>query len=195
MLPSGPGVAMVRGHHDKPVPPVPHIRPSVPADLPAIQAIYAHHVLTGLASFEEIPPDVAELARRRLDVTGRGLPHLVAEVDGEVAGFAYAGPYRSRPAYGYSVENSIYVAADMTGHGIGRALLQRLIELCAEAGARQMVAVIGDSDNTASIGLHEVMGFNRVGLLPSIGFKFGRWVDSVLMQRPLGDGDTSPPES
>jgi len=155
MLPSGPGAAMVRGHHDKPVPP----------------------------------------ARRRLDVTGRGLPHLVAEVDGTVAGFAYAGPYRSRPAYGYSVENSIYVAADMTGHGIGRALLQRLIDLCAEAGARQMVAVIGDSANTASIGLHEAMGFARTGLLPSVGFKFGRWVDSVLMQRSLGKGDKTLPES
>lgn len=169
------------------------IRPSTADDLPAIQAIYAHHVLHGIASFEEVPPDAAELGRRRADVLARGLPHLVAERDGAVVGFAYAGPYRTRPAYRHTVEDSVYVAHGLSGGGVGRALLERVVALCEAAGCRQMVAVIGDSGNNGSIRLHESLGFTRVGLLPSIGFKLGRWVDSVLMQRALGPGDTVPP--
>ena len=171
------------------------IRPSLPGDLAAVRDIYAHHVLHGLASFEEVPPDLAELARRRDDVLARGLPHLVAEAAGGrgVVGFAYAGPYRPRPAYRHTVEDSVYLAPDQAGRGIGRALLGRLIALCEAAGRRQMVAVIGDSGNAPSIGLHAALGFRRVGLLPSVGFKFGRWVDIVIMQRPLGPGDATLP--
>lgn len=169
------------------------IRPSTPDDLPAIQAIYAHHVLHGIASFEEVPPDAAELGRRRADVLARGLPHVVAERGGAVIGFAYAGPYRTRPAYRHTVEDSVYVAHGLAGGGVGRALLERVVALCEAAGCRQMVAVIGDSGNAGSIRLHESLGFQRVGLLPSVGFKLGRWVDSVLMQRALGAGDSVPP--
>lgn len=170
------------------------IRPSAPEDLPALHGIYAHHVLNGVGSFETEPPDEDELARRRMDVLARGLPHLVAESDGTVVGFAYAGPYRTRPAYRHTAEDSIYVAHDRGGAGIGRALLGRVLELCGERGVRQMVAVIGDSGNAGSIRLHESLGFRRVGLLPSVGYKHGRWVDSVLMQRALGAGDVTPPD-
>ena len=165
------------------------IRASRPEDLPAIREIYAHHVLHGLASFEITPPDLAELARRRDDVLARGLPHLVAVRDGQVSGYAYAAPYRPRPAYRYTVEDSVYVAPDQVGRGVGRALLGRMIELCEAAGYRQMVAVIGDRGNGPSIGLHAALGFAQVGLLPSVGLKFGRWVDIVIMQRALGPGD------
>jgi L-amino acid N-acyltransferase YncA len=170
------------------------VRPSREADLPGIAAIYAHHVRFGLGSFEEEPPDVAELARRRDEVLARHLPYLVA-VDraAVVLGYAYAAPYRARSAYRFSLEDSIYVAPDATRHGIGLALLGALIERCAALGYRQMVAVIGDSGNAASIGLHERLGFRRVGLLPAIGFKHGGWVDSVLMQRALGPGATTAP--
>ena len=170
------------------------IRPSREADLPAVQAIYAHHVLYGLATFEEVPPDAAELARRRAELLARGLPHLVAEMEGQVVGYAYAGPYRPRPAYRNTVEDSVYLAPDRVGRGIGRALLGRLIGLCEAAGHRQMVAVIGDSGNAPSIRVHEALGFARVGLLTSVGFKLGRWVDTVIMQRPLGPGDATPPD-
>ena len=162
------------------------VRLSTEADLPAIQAIYAHHVLTGLASFEELPPDLAEMARRRAELSARGLPHLVAEADGRVLGYAYAGPYRARIAYRFTVEDSVYVAPDATGRGLGRLLLARLIADCEALGARQMVAVIGDSGNAASIGLHRALGFEHTGTLRDVGSKFGRWVDTVLMQRPLG---------
>jgi phosphinothricin acetyltransferase len=165
------------------------IRASRPEDLPAIREIYAHHVLHGLASFEITPPDLAELARRRDDVLARGLPHLVAVRDGQVSGYAYAAPYRPRPAYRYTVEDSVYVAPDQVGRGVGRALLGCMIELCEAAGYRQMVAVIGDRGNGPSIGLHAALGFAQVGLLPSVGLKFGRWVDIVIMQRALGPGD------
>jgi phosphinothricin acetyltransferase len=164
------------------------IRPAIAADMAQIQAIYAHHVRAGLASFELEPPTIAEMTRRHGDVVSRGLPYLVAELDERLLGFGYAGPYRARPAYRYTVENSIYVAEDSRGHGVGRAVLSAVIERCRELGYRQMVAVIGDSANAASIGLHKALGFQHVGLLPAVGFKFGRWVDSVLMQRPLGDG-------
>lgn len=170
------------------------VRPSCAADIGAIQAIYAHHVLHGLASFEEVPPDAAELAQRREAIVGRGLPYLVAVIGGEVAGYAYAGPYRARSAYRHTLEDSVYVAECRHGQGVGRALLTRLIAECERAGARQLVAVIGDSGNAGSIGLHAALGFRHAGLLPSIGFKHGRWVDSVLMQRPLGDGDGTLPE-
>ena len=173
----------------------PTVRDSVDGDVPAIQAIYAHHVLHGLASFEEVPPDAAEIARRRGDVLARGLPYLVAELDGAVVGYAYASPFRTRVAYRYSLENSVYVAAGLVGRGVGRALLTVLIPRCEAAGYRQMVAVIGDSANDASIRLHAAFGFERVGLLPAVGFKFGRWVDSVLMQRPLGPGEGTPPDT
>jgi len=169
------------------------LRPATDGDVARITAIYADHVLTGLASFEVTPPDSPEMARRRVDVLARGLPFVVAELAGAVVGYAYAAPYRLRPAYDYTVEDSIYVQREAFGRGVGRRLLARLIADCAAGGYRQMVAVIGDSGNQASIALHEACGFTRVGLLPSVGFKFGRWVDSVLMQRPLGAGDAALP--
>jgi L-amino acid N-acyltransferase YncA len=175
----------------------------VEADLshvPALQAIYAHWVTTGLASFEEIPPDIAEMDRRRCEVQARGLPYLAA-VEGRalfgfaptVLGFAYVGPYRTRPAYRYTVEDSVYVAPGAHGRGVGRALLGRLIAQAQARNLRQMVAIIGDSANHASIGLHEALGFERTGVLRSVGFKHGRWVDSVVMQRALGAGDAALP--
>ena len=169
------------------------MRPAAPADLEAVHAIYAHHVLHGLASFEEVPPPRDELARRYQDVVGRGLPWLIAEAGGAVAGYGYCAPYRSRPAYRYALEDSVYVRQDMQGGGIGRAILAELIRRCEALGYRQLVAVIGDSGHAASINLHAALGFLRVGTLRSVGFKLGRWVDSVVMQRPLGPGDASPP--
>jgi L-amino acid N-acyltransferase YncA len=162
-------------------------------DLPAIQAIYAHHVLHGLASFEEAPPSVQELERRYHDVIGRGLPYIVAETGGAVGGYGYCSPYRARSAYRYALEDSIYIRHDMTGRGIGKRLLEELIRRCEGLGYRQVIAVIGDSANAASIGVHAACGFVRVGTLRSVGFKFGRWVDSVFMQRPLGPGDATKP--
>ena len=164
------------------------IRPALDADLLAIQAIYAHHVLTGLATFEINPPGVEEIARRRSDILGRGLPYLVAEIDGAVAGYAYAGAYRPRPAYQYTVEDSVYIHPGHQRRGLGRMLLTELISRCQAADRRQMIAVIGDSANAASIKLHEAMGFRHVGVLEGVGFKFGRWVDTVLMQRTLNSG-------
>ena len=170
------------------------IRPAVEADFPKITEIYAHHVLNGLASFEIVPPSEAEMLERFGALAAKGLPYLVAEADGSITGFAYAGPYRPRPAYRFSVENSVYLAPGMAGRGIGKALLKEVISICEALGYRQMIAVIGDSANTASIALHASLGFERAGIFKSVGFKAGRWVDSVLMQRPLGDGDTSLPE-
>jgi L-amino acid N-acyltransferase YncA len=164
------------------------VRPSTGADVAAITRIYAHHVLHGLASFEEVPPDAAELASRRTSVLRHGLPYLVAEQEGEVAGYCYAAPYRTRSAYRFTIEDSVYVAPDHVGEGIGRALLSKLIALCEHGPWRQMIAVIGDSENFASIGLHRAEGFQMIGTHPAVGFKFGRWVDSVLMQRELGEG-------
>ena len=169
------------------------VRASRERDLAAITAIYSHHVLHGLASFEVEPPDAAEMARRRADVLARGLPYLVAEQDGRVAGYAYAAPYRMRPAYRYTLENSVYIDPGILGRGAGRVLLEALVEACARAGYRQLLAVIGASANSASIGLHAACGFKQVGLLPGVGFKFGRWVDSVLMQKELGEGERSAP--
>ena len=169
------------------------IRDAADADLPAIHTIYTHHVLFGLGSFEEIPPDLAEMRRRRDDVLARDLPYIVANLDRRVAGYAYAGPYRTRSAYRYTVEDSIYVSPDFHRRGVGRTLLAELVTRCTALGYRQMVAVIGDSANGGSIGVHAAHGFVQVALLPAIGYKFGRWVDGVLMQRPLGEGQTTLP--
>ena len=169
--------------------------PATAADIPAIQRIYAHHVLHGFASFEEVPPDAVELTRRWSAIVEAGLPYVCAvdSVAAQVLGYAYAGPYRPRSAYRFCVEDSIYLAPEATGRGIGRRLLEHLIERCTEIGKRQMVAVIGDSANHASVGLHHACGFRPVGTFEAIGFKHGRWVDSVLMQRPLGPGAASLP--
>jgi len=171
----------------------PLVRAAHPTDMPAVADIYAYHVRHGLASFELEPPDAAEMARRHTYVIGLGLPYLVAELDGRVVGYAYVAPYRTRPAYRYTVENSVYIHRDFLGSGVGSALLPQLIETCVAAGCRQMLAIIGDSGNESSITLHRKFGFSRVGLLPAVGWKFGRWVDSVLMQRELGAGSGQPP--
>jgi phosphinothricin acetyltransferase len=169
------------------------VRPATPDDIPAIQAIYSHHVLNGLASFEEAPPPVEEMRRRFEDITGRGLPYLVADFGGKVAGYGYCALYRARSAYRYALEDSVYVRQDAHGKGIGTALLAELIRRCEALGYRQLIAIIGDSGHDASIALHASLGFLRVGTLRSVGFKFGRWVDSVFMQRPLGRGDATRP--
>lgn len=170
------------------------VRASTEADVARCAEIYGHHVLHGTASFEETPPDLAEMKKRRAAVLDLGLPYIVAEKEGRLLGYAYAGTYRPRPAYRYSVENSIYIDETAVGQGVGRALLPPLIDLCTQAGRRQMVAIIGDSQHMASIKLHEACGFEMVGTFKSIGFKFGRWLDSVLMQRALGTGDTAAPD-
>jgi L-amino acid N-acyltransferase YncA len=169
------------------------IRPCEESDIAAITAIYAHHVLNGLASFEIDPPGEDEMRRRRLDIVNRGFPYLVAEQAGEVVGYAYASPYRLRPGYRYTAENSVYLHPAWTGRGIGRQLMSVLLAQCEACGLRQVVAVIGDSANHASIALHRGLGFAMVGTIRSAGFKFGRWVDTVLMQRSLGDSDRTPP--
>lgn len=171
------------------------IRPSKDSDLPAIQAIYAIAVLEGTGTFETEVPEVAELARRRAEVLGRGLPWLVAEVDGRVLGYAYANYFRPRLAYRFCLEDSIYLHPDSQGQGIGRLLLAELIARCEALGARQMLAVIGDSQNAGSIGVHTALGFEHTGVLKNSGWKFGRWLDVVLMQRPLGQGSQTSPEA
>ncbi len=171
------------------------IRPATPADLPDIQRIYGHHVTTGFASFEEVAPDLAEMTRRYTALIEAGFPYLVAELGDRVVGYTYCGPYRPRPAYRYSVENSVYLAPESARKGIGRMLLSALIERATALGKRQMVAVIGDSANHGSIGLHTALGFRMVGVIEGAGFKHGRWVDSVLMQRALGPGLTQPPDA
>jgi L-amino acid N-acyltransferase YncA len=169
------------------------VRAAAQGDFPAIHSIYAHHVLHGLASFEEVPPDAAELRRRHGEITALGLPYLVAVEGREVLGYGYCALYRSRSAYRFALEDSIYVRDGQQGKGIGSRLLGELLRLCEGLGYRQVIAVIGDSANAASIGVHARHGFVRVGTLRSTGWKFGRWVDSVLMQRPLGRGDGTPP--
>ena len=165
------------------------VRDAREKDMTAVQPIYARHVLQGLASFEEVPPSLEELVARRHGVLAQGLPYLVAEMEGRVVGYSYATAYRPRPAYRYTVEDSVYVAPDMGGRGIGRLLLEELIARCEAGPWRQMLAVIGNSGNAGSIALHRRLGFSEVGVLTSVGFKFGRWVDTVLMQRPLGIGN------
>ena len=170
------------------------VRPSADADVPDIARIYGHHVLRGLASFEEVAPAVEEMARRRADILSKGFPYLVAEEAGQVVGYAYCSAHRPRSGYRFSVEDSIYVAPGRGGAGIGSLLLPRLVDAATALGARQMIAVIGDSANHGSIRLHARFGFRHAGTLEAIGFKLGRWVDSVLMQRALGEGaSTLPP--
>jgi L-amino acid N-acyltransferase YncA len=171
------------------------VRDAGEPDMPAVQRIYAYYVLHGLATFEEVPPALDELLARRASVVTAGLPYLVAERGGEIVGYSYATAYRARPAYRYTIEDSVYVADGLGGAGIGSALLQALISRCDTGSWRQMVAIIGDSANTASIALHRRMGFRPVGTLSSVGFKLGRWVDTVLMQRSLGAGDHTTPET
>jgi L-amino acid N-acyltransferase YncA len=170
------------------------IRPAKTSDIPAITRIYAHAVEHGTASFELAPPDEAEMARRMSKLLDGGFPYLAAETGGRLAGYAYAALYRERPAYRLTVEDSVYIAPDRHRRGIGRALLAALIEAAAARGFRQMIAVIGDSPRqAASIGLHETLGFRHVGILQDVGFKHGRWLDTVLMQRALGPGATTDP--
>ena len=171
------------------------IRAATEADAPALAAIYGHHVLHGFGTFEEVPPDADEMARRRAAVAERGLPYLVAEDDGRVLGFAYAGPFRPRAAYRFTVEDSVYIAHDAVGRGVGRAILSALIAACKDLGVRQLVAVIGDSGNAASIGLHRALGFEPAGVGKSFGFKHGRWVDIVWMQKSLNGGDETLPDT
>jgi phosphinothricin acetyltransferase len=169
------------------------VRDAAEADIADIQAIYAHHVLHGLATFEEVPPSVDEMAARRAAVLKAGLPYLAARIGTRVVGYAYATAYRPRPAYRHTIEDSVYVAQDLGGQGIGSELLRSLIERCEHGPWRQMLAVIGHSGNTGSIALHRSLGFQPIGTLHAVGFKLGRWVDTVLMQRALGDGDRSSP--
>lgn len=169
------------------------IRPATPADIPAITEIYAHAVRHGTASFEIEPPGEAEMAQRQKNLLDGGFPYLVAENDGGIAGYAYAGPYRTRPAYRWSVEDSIYVNPKGQRRGVGRALLERLIVESEQRGFRQMIAVIGDSAQMSSIELHRSLGFRMIGTIENVGYKFGRWLDSVLMQRGLGPGATTTP--
>ncbi|WP_295136036.1 GNAT family N-acetyltransferase [uncultured Reyranella sp.] len=164
------------------------IRDAREGDMRFVQEIYAHHVLHGLASFEEEAPGVVEMIDRRENVLKLGLPYLVAEMDGRIVGYSYASLYRPRPAYRHTIEDSVYVRDGFAGNGIGRELLSTLIRRCEGGSWRQMLAVIGDSANAGSIGLHGSQGFRQIGKLDAVGFKFGRWVDSILMQRPLGKG-------
>lgn len=170
------------------------VRPAADADMDVVAAIYGYHVRHGRASFETEPPSAGEMRRRRADIAAKGLPYLVAEAGGEVVGYAYAGSYRPRAAYANTVENSVYLRPDAIGHGVGRQLLAALIAACEQAGLRQMIAVVGDSANQASIRLHEKLGFRRAGVLRDVGYKHGVWLDSVLLQRRLGEGSRTPPE-
>lgn len=169
------------------------LRSADTADMAAVQSIYAHHVLTGTGTFEESAPTVEDMLARRQAILERDLPFLVAGRGGRVEGFAYASTFRPRSAYRFTVEDSVYVDPAAVGLGIGRCLLQRLVDRCTDIGQRRMIAVIGDSANVRSIRLHESVGFRRAGVLPSAGFKFGRWLDAVFMQRPLGEGDSTLP--
>lgn len=169
------------------------IRPARPSDLPEIQAVYAHHVMHGAGTFEESPPPLEEMTRRFEAITARGWSYLVAADGTGVLGYAYYAQFRDRSAYRFCAEDSIYVRDDVRGQGVGKALVARLLEDAEAAGFRQMLAVIGDSDNVGSIGMHASLGFQRVGLLRASGLKFGRWIDTVYMQRPLGRGDHDVP--
>ena len=173
---------------------MPLIRSSHDTDLPAITAIYAHHVLHGTGTFETEPPTVADMAARRADVLGKGLPYLVVEQDGQILGFAYCNWFKPRPAYRFSAEDSIYMADAARGKGLGRQLLDALCSAAEAAGVRKLLAVIGDSANTGSVGVHRGAGFTHIGVMRSVGWKFGAWRDVVLMEKPLGAGDTTSPE-
>ena len=169
------------------------IRPAVPGDIGAITRIYADAVLNGTASFEIEPPDQSEMLRRQTALLKNHYPYFAVEIEGLVAGYAYAGPYRMRPAYNWSVEDSVYVTPQMHRKGMGALLLRALVAASAQRGYRQMIAVIGDTAQIGSIALHERAGFSHVGTLHSVGFKHGKWLDTVLMQRPLGQGDATAP--
>ena len=173
---------------------MPLIRPSTDADVPAITVIYAHHVLHGTGTFETTPPTEADMAARRADVLGKGLPYLVTEEAGQVLGFAYCQWFKPRPAYRYSAEDSIYLHPDASGRGLGKLLLAELIRQAEAVGVRKLIAVIGDSANAGSVGVHRACGFQPVGTLANCGWKFGRWLDVVLMDRPLGEGSSTPAE-
>lgn len=170
------------------------IRASTPADISHITRIYAEAVLKGTATFELVPPDEAEMSQRRASLVDGGFPYLVAELSGEIAGYAYAAPFRTRPAYAFTVEDSIYVAPAWQGKGIGRALLNALIAECETRGFRQMIAVIGDSANQGSVALHVAAGFEMIGTIQAVGRKHGQWLDTPMMQRSLGTGAHQPPE-
>lgn len=172
---------------------IPLIRPSTEDDLPAITAIYAHHVLYGTGTFETSPPSQTDMRSRRQDVLDKQLPHLVADRDGTVIGFAYANWFKPRPAYRFSTEDSVYVAPGLTGQGIGAALMTALLGALESGGIRHVMAVIGDSQNHGSVKLHRKMGFKDVGVVHGCGWKFDRWLDIVLMERTLGDGTKTPP--
>ena len=172
---------------------MPLIRPSRDEDIPAITAIYAHHVLHGTGTFETEPPSVPEMTARRADVLSKGLPYLVAEHDGVIAGYAYGNWFKPRPAYRFSVEDSIYLAPNLHRKGLGRALLAELILRCEAVGIRKMMAVIGDSANAGSVGVHRALGFTQLGVIESCGWKFGAWRDIVIMQKTIGAGDSEPP--
>jgi len=169
------------------------IRPSRDEDIPAITAIYRHHVLHGTGTFEIDPPTAADMGTRRADVLSKGLPYLVAEEDGQVLGFAYCNWFKPRPAYRFSAEDSIYVAPEAHRKGLGRALLAALCQQAEASGVRKMLAVIGDSANAGSIGVHTALGFTHTGTVRSCGWKFDRWLDVVMMEKPLGAGDSTPP--
>jgi phosphinothricin acetyltransferase len=171
----------------------PLIRAALTADVPAIAAIYGYAVVHGTASWELEPPDAAEMLRRMQALTDAGWPYIIAETDGHLLGYAYASAYRPRAVYRFTCEDSIYIAPDAQGRGIGRLLLTELIARCEAMGLRQMVAVIGDSQSEPSIRLHRAMGFSPAGMIRSAGWKQGRWLDQILMQRVLGAGDASPP--
>jgi len=171
------------------------LRPSTDADIPAITAIYAHHVTHGTGTFETDPPGESDMAARRADVLAKGLPYLVAEQDGRVLGFAYCQWFKPRPAYRFSAEDSIYLDVDAAGQRIGNKLLSELVKQADAAGVRKLIAVIGDSGNVRSIGVHRAVGFRHVGTIESCGWKFGRWLDIVLMEKSIGEGNRTPPET
>jgi phosphinothricin acetyltransferase len=173
---------------------MPNIRASIESDIPAITAIYRHHVLHGTGTFEIDPPSEQDMTARRADVLSRGLPYLVAEgKDSQILGFSYANWFKPRPAYRFSAEDSIYVADGARGQGLGRLLLQALSDQAQAAGVRKLLAVIGDSANAGSIGVHRAAGFSEIGVMRSMGWKFDRWLDIVLMEKTLGEGDSTPP--
>ncbi|MCM3562407.1 MAG: GNAT family N-acetyltransferase [Hydrogenophaga sp.] len=174
---------------------MPLIRPSRDDDVAAITRIYAHHVLHGTGTFETTPPTEAEMAQRRADVLGKNLPWLVLEDDdGQVIGYAYGNWFKPRPAYRFSVEDSIYLAPEAAGRGLGRLLLAELVAVLERSGIRKVMAVIGDSDNAGSVGVHRALGFEHVGTVKACGWKFGRWLDIVLMERAIGEADRTPPQ-
>jgi L-amino acid N-acyltransferase YncA len=173
---------------------MPLIRPSTDADLPAITAIYSHHVLHGTGTFETEPPSQADMSARRADVLGKNLPYLVLEEAGKVLGFGYGNWFKPRPAYRFSVEDSIYLAPEAAGKGLGKLLLTELCAQLERRGIRKVMAVIGDSSNLGSVGVHRALGFSQIGVVQSCGWKFGRWLDIVLMEKTLGAGDTTPPQ-